>query len=350
MINNESGPVIAGEADWPKKYLVDFSEIEEFRNSTVPEIINDSLKAKWSGIIPGPIIEGFYYALWCNNKVAEKVGIKVKQMGMTFDDFLGYVEAVHKYNQTHSNDYIVPLFEAKDWKVMSNFLNQLYVSKLNNQEEYFKDRPSEKKLDAWYQTLKSLEKLSAFEPLSPKWDTMVWSNNYKYMLEDKYLFFPNGSWMYNFWQKIDNGNLKHIMPTEYPVFNSAGVYPGGYQIQWAVPKNAPHKQEAIQFLLAMNNAKVAEKWVRYTKCPTGIKGKLASVSMGVDHFEDFTYQIQEKYRNKQITFSASQHIFGFEQRRSNNYAYEVMQRKITPEEGLIKIRESLKQSKVRIAK
>ena len=350
MINNESNPIIKDEPDWPQKYLVDFSDIEEFRNTTAPGIITDSLKKKWHGIIPGPVIEGFYYAMWCNNNVAKKVGITVKQTGMTFDDFLGYVEAVYKYNKAHPNDYIVPLFEAKDWKVMNNFLNQLYYSKLNNSAEYFKDNVSEKKLNAWFETLKALERLSAYEPLCPKWDTMIWNNNYKSMLQDKFLFFPNGSWMFNRWKDVDNGNLKNIMPTEFPVFDKGEVYPGGYQIMWAVPKNAPHKDEAIKVMLAMNSSKVAEKWIRYTKCPTGIKGKLASVSMGVDHFENFTYYIQEKYRNKQITFSASQHIFGYEKRWNSNYAVEVMQRKITPEKAMEEIKNVLKFQKIKIAK
>lgn len=348
MINNDI-KMIADEPSWPKKYLVDFSEIKEFQESTVPGLITDSLKAMWSGIIPGPLIEGFYYALWCNNAVAEKVGIKVKQTGMTFDDFLGYIKAVYDYNQKNKGDYIIPFFEANDWRTLRHLLNQLYISELNDRKEYFAKHASERKLKAWHKVLEGLEKLSAYEPLCDKWDTTGWQRSYPIMLRNKCLFFSNGSWMYSFWQELNDSNLVNIMPTEYPVFQPAQTYIGGYQVIWAVPKNAPHREEAIKFLLAMNSSKVAEKWIRYAKCPTGIKGKLASISLGVDQFEDFTYKINEKYgRSNFFYVKRNDLLFGENFKKNTDFSYEVIQKQISADEAMAEIRRMLKAQNIEV--
>jgi len=65
-INGEYQEIMVqmGDPDWPRKYLVDFSQIEEFRNGTIPELLTDEAKKAWNGIIPGPYIEGQFWALW----------------------------------------------------------------------------------------------------------------------------------------------------------------------------------------------------------------------------------------------------------------------------------------------
>jgi hypothetical protein len=50
-----------------------FSEIEEFRQGTLPELLTEKAKEEWNGIIPGPYIEGQFWALWCNLNVAKKL-------------------------------------------------------------------------------------------------------------------------------------------------------------------------------------------------------------------------------------------------------------------------------------
>ncbi len=74
--------------DWPKKYLVDFSQYPQFISSTNPDLVNDSAKAKWKGIIPGPYLEGYNYSIWYNQELAKELGLEIKQFGMTFEDCL----------------------------------------------------------------------------------------------------------------------------------------------------------------------------------------------------------------------------------------------------------------------
>jgi len=40
----------------------------------------------------------------------------------------------------------------------------------------------------------------------------------------------------------------------------------------AVLKNSPHRDQAVKLLMSLNKPDVAEKWARYTKSPTGVKG------------------------------------------------------------------------------
>lgn len=338
MINNVNN-IVPDDPEWAEKYLVDFSEIEEFRENTVDGLIEE-YKERWGGIIPGPLIEGYYYALWCNLNVAEKVGIEVKQTGMTFEDFKGYLKAVHEYNQTASEeDRIYGIFEAGDWSTLVNVFNQLFLSVLDDNEAYFSDELTEKKLQAWHETLKLLEELAPYNPLQPDWQSLAWDDSYPKMLNDKYLFFSNATWMYNFWQAEENENLFNIMPTEYPTIKPVDYYIGGYQIMWVVPKNAKHREEAIDILLAMNKPKVADKWGRYTKTSTGIKAQLTSSAMGGDHFENFITEIENKYGENKIALSGNnKYIFNYDQRFTANMAHEVLTGKMTADEAMETLR------------
>jgi ABC-type glycerol-3-phosphate transport system substrate-binding protein len=100
-----------------------------------------------------------------------------------------------------------------------------------------------------------------------------------------------------------------MMPAELPVFKPSPMTYGGYNITWAVPKNSPHKEQAIKFLLFLNSPDVAEKWIRYTKSPTGIKGKLAETNFGLDKFENFQYTIDKKYKGNKVSLGVDTRIF-----------------------------------------
>jgi ABC-type glycerol-3-phosphate transport system substrate-binding protein len=105
-----------------------------------------------------------------------------------------------------------------------------------------------------------------------------------YPLEGKCLFYSNASWMYNLWFKLDSSKYKNMIPTEYPVFKQSPICFGGYFVIWAVLKKSPNRERAIRFLLSVNTPDVAEKWVRYNKSPTGIKGNLTTYNFGLDKF------------------------------------------------------------------
>jgi len=339
-LNNEYTQIdfISKDLQWAKKGLVDFSNIEEFKKNTLSYLDSDSVRELWHGIIPGPFIEGVNWALWCNKAVAKKIGITVKQFGMTFDDFLGYMKAANEYNKSHK-DYIIPLFEANDWKTTYAVAFQLYASELANQQDFFTDAVSEKKFKAWGKTLHALQQLSIYKPLSDRCDTLHWEVGKNLILEDKCLFFSNGSWMYNIWLKYNPEKMNDIMPTEYPVFKPTNLYIGAYQIMWGVLKNAPHREDAIKFLLAWTTPSVTEQWERYTKCSYGSKSNFSTVFFGKDQFSIFTNYIDHKYRaNKYFWDANSKYIVGYSKRTIPFYSKEVLQGTITADDAILRMK------------
>jgi ABC-type glycerol-3-phosphate transport system substrate-binding protein len=343
-INGEYSEVknILNDADWAKKYLVDFSGIEEFREGTIPELLNEDAKAEWNGIIPGPWLEGQYWAMYCNKKVAKKLGIEVKQFGMTFDDFVGYLKAAHNYNESHPSEYIAPIFESFVWKTSMAIAINLYSSLLDSKEEFLSHQITEKRLQAWGKTLEAMELISKFKPIKRDWRTTEWSNTTGSLINEECLFYVNGSWMYNIWMGIDDKKTLDCMPTEFPSFQPLKVYPGAYQITWGVLKNAPHRDEAVKFLLAMNKPSMSENWVRTTKCPTGIKGNLSNVAFGADQYESFSSYIQKNFgTNTYRYYESSIWFLDDKHPDSPNYYMDVVEGKMTAKQAMLQIRKNI---------
>jgi ABC-type glycerol-3-phosphate transport system substrate-binding protein len=330
--------------DWPKKYLVDFSEYPEFMNNTLPSLNNEEAKAKWRGIIPGSSLEGYNYSIWYNRALAKQMGIEVKQFGMTYEDLLGYIKAIDTYNKAH-NESIIPIQENGDWSTINILAYRLYLSELNNLDEALKDNVTENKLNAYHKTLKALQELSKYHAYPKNWKDFVFIKSLDNALTHKCFFYVNASWMYNYWQKVDKNNeLLNMIPAELPVFKPSDVYFGGYSVMWAVPKNAPHKEEAIKFMLFMTSSDVADKWNRYTKCPTGLKGNIASVSLGKDHFEEFTSTINAKYGSRKLSFNYLDNnlVLGVSKKNINIHMIDVAVGSITADDAIADIKKQLR--------
>ena len=343
-INGEYREVydILKDSDWAKKSLVDFSQIEEFREGTIPEILNGNAKDEWNGIVPGPFVEGQYWALWCNRKVAEKVGIEVKQFGMTFNDFVGYLKAVKDYNDRNPNDQIKAIFESYVWETTQALAFGLFSSLMDSPEEFLSYEITEKRLDAWQKTLEALELISAFKPIDPQWKTTEWTETQKDFLDEKYLFYVNGSWMYNIWKGIDEKKTLNCMPTEFPGFKPHVIYPAAYQVTWGVLKNSPHRDEAVKFLLSMNKPDIAEMWSRYSKCPTGIKGNLASSNFGGDQFENFSNYVQTNFGTDIYRYYQSAGwVLDLNHTNTNIYFRDVIDGEMSASAAMQKIRNSI---------
>ena len=340
-INNQFEEVVSfsGDSTWARKYLVDFSEYPDYINNTRPELVTDKLKQRWGGIIPGPFIEGQFWAIWTNKHVTDKIGIDVKQYGMTVDDFIEYIKAVDTYNKHNPDDYIVPIHDGTDWRTAFAIAFNIYISALNNPELLFTREPNEQKLIAWHKTLKVLEEISQYNPYDPDWENVTWTGSRFDLINEKCLFYSNGSWMYNIWNMESAELTMNCFPNEFPSFTERQIYPSSYQIMWAVLKNSPNKDEAVKFLLAMNKPDIAEMWVQYTKCPTGIKGKLTDVSFGSDQFETFSFNVQKIYGNNTYNYTEvlSEFITGNGENLSTYYR-DVLLGNISADEAMQRIR------------
>lgn len=332
--------------DWAKKYLVDFSQYPEFTKNTMPELVSDSAKAKWRGIIPGPYLEGYNYSIWYNRNLAKELGLTIKQFEMTADDLLQYVKAINAYNKSH-NTHIIPIQECGDWSTITSLAYRLFLSELDDWRESLKDSYNDRKLAAFHKTLKFFEELGKYNAYSKDWKSTEFMNSLDFPMKKKSFFYVNASWMYNYWQKVNNSEVINMVPNELPVFKPSNVYFGGYSVMWAVPKNALNREEAVKFLLAMSKPDVAEKWSRYTKCPTGIKGNVTSVSFGKDHFEDFTYNIDKRYGFNKLSFNYLDNnmVVGFSKKNVNLHLIDVGTGAMTADEAIADIKRQLKNYK-----
>jgi ABC-type glycerol-3-phosphate transport system substrate-binding protein len=246
------------------------------------------------GILVGPYIEGYYMAIFYNKDVAEKMGIEIKQYGMSFEDLLGYIKTVEEYNNKH-NTNIAALYESANWITMKVLFQNLFKSELENFSKAKEEVGSDEKNRALLKTLQSFEELCKYNPLIDSHKDNVFHQTRHLILNNECLFFINGIWMYNHWMGIDEEKTKKIIPAELPVFKEVTHYSGSFIPTWAIMKDSPNKEEAIKLLMFWCRARVAEKWVRYAKAPTGLAGNISPSDIGEDPFAQFLTKITDKY-------------------------------------------------------
>jgi ABC-type glycerol-3-phosphate transport system substrate-binding protein len=283
---------------WGRKYLVNFEEVPGFVRSQKPFIIEDpSYRNQTGGILVGPYIEGYYYALYYNRELAARMGIRVKPFGMTFDDLLGYVRAAARYNQ-NAKDKIPIFFDAHDLPSMEVLFQNLVKSWIDDYKATTTERSSPRKLEAMYRGFQAFEELGKYRPLIPSYATNAWFLTRDVPLNDKVLFYISGTWMYSRWRDIDVAKSARMVPTELPVFKPVDYCLGGVIPTWAVMKDSPHRDAAVRLLMSMSTPRVAEKWVQYTKTPTGLAGDFSKATMGSDVYEVYQRTMSEKYGSR----------------------------------------------------
>ncbi len=292
---------LLNDPDWGEKYLVDFMEIEGFQDTQKSFIIDNYLD-EYGGILVGPYIEGFYIMLWYNSDLAEQMDIEIKQYNMTFEDLVSYAQAVYEYNELHGTN-IATFYESNsDWRTTEYMFGHLFKSAIGNYTMVKNESFSPLKNQSLLQTFQAMEELSQYDPLLPGHDTRAWYDTRNMSFDGTVLFTVNGAWMYNHWMDMDENKTNKMMPAELPTFQQVNFYMGSYIPQFAVLKNAPHKDAAIELMNFISTPEIAEKWIRYTKAPTGIKGHLSTSDVADDQFERFQQVINNKY-NGNLHFS-----------------------------------------------
>lgn len=292
---------------WGSKYLVNFEELDWFAERHKQLVFDiPQYRNSMGGNITGPVLEGFYFGLWYNTIVAEKIGLDIKPLGMTFDDLKDYIHKAQRYNQ-QASEKIQIMTQDNGANTISSIFNSLVMSELGNFDTAHVDINKGK--EALRKGLKAFEELAAYEPfnksevkLDPKEETI---------LSGKCLFIGFQSYVYNRWGKIDKERTKNIVPVELPVFKNQGMfYQGTYQCVWGVLQNAPHKNEAINLLKYWCSNDIAEQWLQKTKNPTGIKTRLNTNNFGQDQLDRFNLGIESKYDKNVQTYQLAAMLFG----------------------------------------
>ncbi len=292
--------------EWGDKYLVNFDQYEWYHQSHIDHVFHvSSIRDGYGGIYAGPLISGRNYALWYNEETAKKLGLEIKQTGMTFDDFLGYCKTVYEYNQT-ATEKIIFMPDYKLNQQVKDIFNNLVLSELGS---YNKQVPNLTKVEkAIQKSLKALEMLSAYNPVNTD---VVIDKDFQHILNGQVLFEEKPSSWFNQCETEDAGKSVHLIPAELPIFEqSPFLYPGTYQSVWAVFKNAPHKDQAVELMRYFSTNDVAERWLSLTYNPTGLKVKLKSSDFGQNQIEIFNTYIDKKYGENLRMYDLGEVLYG----------------------------------------
>ncbi len=282
-----------GDWEWGKKHLVDFSEIPGFAETHKKELMDDPhLHEHTGGVFPGPYLEGFFYAMWYNRDVAEKLGLKISEEGMTYDELLRHVKAVDAYNAQAEVPISAFLCQQGSGNTERLFYNLLYS--FYTVEEW-KQLPREKADETVRLVLQMFRELGRYNPTAGRL-CATWPEAAQTLIDGRALFYFDATWRYNAFEQFDPVGLKKLRLAQMPGMGRHNEAIGGYISTWAVMKNGDGREAGIELMKYWSRPAVAEKWVRYTKNPTGIKGNLYDPIYGNDTYALFQENLSTHYR------------------------------------------------------
>lgn len=294
---------------WGHEYLVNFADVPGFEETQNADVFqNEVFRQSYDNIFLGPFIEGTYYVIYCNQDLAEKVGFEVKQFDMTIDDLIEAIKKIDAYNQANGT-HIAPFYENSDWITLSILFEHLFRSAINYSLDYQAPETFTKSHQiAFKRCLDAFEQMGHYRPVIESQGRNAWTESRHLVLEDKAVFYINGTWMYNMWESIDSSKVHKMLPCELPVFQKINFYNGEYKANHAVLKQSPRREQAIKALMHLASEDVALDWIRMAKSPTGVKVDFEQFGAGGDANEAFVIQMIQKY-GKNIGNAAAP-IFG----------------------------------------
>jgi hypothetical protein len=129
--------------------------------------------------------------------------------------------------------------------------------------------------------------------------TKVSSNDDKQLFADNVLFTYNPSWISLIWQTRFHDNEKKMHPCELPSWKGqkATCYAGFYNSVFVIPKNAKNKEGAVKLMKFICSGDIAEKWVKYSRCPTSLKSNEVYSDLANNEINTFSQQIKTKYND-----------------------------------------------------
>lgn len=268
--------------DWGRKYLVDFSEIPGFPETQKDFLVKGSRKGRYTGgVLVGPYIEGFFYTAWYNRDLAKKLGIQIREEGMTEQDLIGYVKQVHAYNQT-AHEPVSAFLNMPNSGSMSRLFYGLLASSC-----IVRDEPQVTEQD-YARTESVFRDLAALCPFGKNPGFSDWPEAARFMLqENRALFFFDATWRYGGFQAVCPDELNRLGLAQMPAFEGRACRIGGHMPTWAVLKNAPGRDAGIELLRFLSRPAIAQRWVRDCKCPTGLKGEFDKVMFGRDRYSEY---------------------------------------------------------------
>ena len=320
--------------NWGQKHLVDFQNEEWFKASHKEYVLSaDEYRGNFGDLAPGAFIEGMWNLLFVSSEVEGKLGVKVKDLDMTIDDFIEYARIVYQHNQTNSEKIT---FCATNYQSIEMLLNHLIMSAVGD----IKSSSAVDQLMALTNVYKKLEVLAKYKPteLHHEYATD------RELKHDKALFHLHATWVTLFWQRLNPEGEKLMRPCEFPSMTgkTAQAYSGTYNAIFAIPKKAKNRQAATRLMKYMSSVDIAEKWENYSKCPTGLVSRMSFSEFGTDAFSNFSKHMTVKYDNRLADVVLSEQLFNGKQSHINFHALEVADGSMTASQAINSIRNQMR--------
>lgn len=262
---------LIGDKHWEYRHLVDFLEVDGFRETQLPFIIEHA-----SGPLTGPCIEGQFFVSWYNTKLAKQVGLEVPAGPvLSIETLLAHAKQLHVYNQTAET----PVFLIQDYSratCSARLFKSLLTSLIIDQNgEVPIDLNQTQRNTILLKTLSALEELARYDALNPASETATREQSLDLMLSDRALLYFDSTSTYNEFRESSHAKgLNNMQLFNLPSFSTPKHSLGSYSSSWAVMNNSPNRDIAIELLKFWSRPEVAEKWVRNTKSPSGLNGNL----------------------------------------------------------------------------
>jgi len=278
-----------GDKLWGEKVLVnmlDYPEIVRAHKKFVFEL--PYIKETFGNMIPSPVIEGNFAALWYNSELARKIGIDIRQFNMTFDDFMQYVIAANQYNENHAHKINIinpkntfPLFFSL---VYSSFFGDTASSSESNFKA-FKNA---------YESFELLSKYSAFKIHN----NSGFRDEVDLMIQGNTLFTISDNKAFILVKSKNKELVTKLIPAEIPSYGDSKYYHGYFQPFWGIFKNAKNAKGAVEFMKYISSYEFAEQYEKITKSPSGLKTVLNTNELSPDKIEMFNRHIENKYGSR----------------------------------------------------
>lgn len=239
----------------------------------------------------GPYIEGEYTVLWLNRDLAATLGLSLPERRATWDDLVRVAEGLQQARAAgRTSAYL--LSESGDWLTSQYLFQALVFSRLGSVTEALRSDRSQTRIAAVREAVEAFARLGHCQPLLPEHRQALWIDTRRLPLDDRVLCFVAGTWMYSHWRGMDPKRMQRMVPIQLPVLQPVDHALGGYIPTWAVLQRAPGRAAGIALLRHWASRDVAERWVAYTKNPTGLRGDLQRLAGGSDPFERFMLDME----------------------------------------------------------
>ncbi len=250
---------------WGAKHLVDFFGNPAVEQAHKPFLFQENTHCRNTGsILTGPYIEGFFYLMIYNPSLAQRLGLEIREEEMTAADLLGYARRLDEYNRT----------AAEPVDLLALFANSGSLQRLAY--NLFLSCPPEELAGnaepAIARVLQTFEQLGRCESVRGMDVTRDWEAASRMFMADRALFIADATWRCNMLTAAYPDISRKAAPAQMPGFGPQRYCIGGFIPTWAVMKNSPARAAGIRLMEFWSRPEIAEKWERYTKNPSGLRG------------------------------------------------------------------------------